>query len=143
MYAKEKDKRDANIRAKNPKNPQASKLNLKATSAEDANFPMRNPVPSDVSATTGSKGRIDSDMPSKSASVATRLQIEITGEGSRGAAGSVKAGSIIAVYWPLDKKYYDAEVKTKKEGKFLLEYIADGEVEWIDLDAHDYFVKSH
>jgi hypothetical protein len=47
------------------------------------------------------------------------------------------AGSRVAVYWPLDDKYYDATVLRRFENIFYFKY-DDNEIEWLDLSKNKF-----
>ena len=66
---------------------------------------------------------------------------------AKSSSGSgLPVGSRIAVFWPMDKLFYEAVVeswrpydRTRPETHYI-RYTADGESEWIDLEKHQYRV---
>lgn len=54
--------------------------------------------------------------------------------------GILARGTRIAVYWPLDRAYYEATVLDYAEKRHRIRYDLDGEVEWLDLSEHAYHI---
>ena len=62
----------------------------------------------------------------------------------------IASGRRIAVYWPIDKTYYEAVVETCRDAAsssspedndvvvHKIRYVMDNECEWIDLDQHEF-----
>jgi len=58
----------------------------------------------------------------------------------RGSFNRISVGTLLNVYWPLDKTSYPATVLEKEGGRALLRYATDGVKEWIKLSEHDFTI---